>query len=251
MTSVKFIDECDAGSLQLLLKKLSSFFQACGSSPTVGEFKLIVVSRELPGPITSKLSRFPRLKLDSDLDAVVESDVKKFISVKVNELSMIHGFSSIFRAYLEKTLLERAEGTFLWVGLVTKEMLQRETTTEIFETLGSLPNDLQEIYSRLLLQIKDGQRNNAISILRWVVAAQRPLTLLELATAISLKPSNFTSSSQAIQDCANSCGAFIKIVNDRVALVHQSAEEYLVREEPDSGPLKSKRHITCTKISIA
>lgn len=81
------LDECDEGSLKVLLIKLSDFFLASSSRSTVGEFKLIVVSRELPKLITAKLSCFLQLKLDPDSDDKVNNDIKQFISIKVNELS--------------------------------------------------------------------------------------------------------------------------------------------------------------------
>jgi ankyrin repeat protein len=228
------LDECDEASLQILITKLSDFFRGYSSNPTAGELKLIAVSRELPQPITAKLSRFPRLKLDPDSDDQVNSDIKRFISAKVDELSVIEGFSTKFRAHIEKSLLERAEGTFLWVGFVTNELLQKDTCTEVVETREGLPKGLPGIYGRMLLQIKEDQRNTAVSILRWVVMALRPLTLAELAVAINARPASNLSTGQAIQDYVKSCGAFIKITKGRVDLVHQSARDYLIRQEPDN-----------------
>jgi hypothetical protein len=231
------LDECDEGSLQILITKLCDFFGAYSSSPTTGELKLIAVSRELPGFITAKLSRFPRLKLDPDSDDQVNSDIKRFISTKVDELSVIEGFNTKLRVQIENALLKRAEGTFLWVGFVTNELLQKGTCTEVVETLDCLPKGLPGIYSRMLLQIKEDRRSTAASILRWVVMALRPLTLAELATAINLKPVSNLSTDQVIQDCVRSCGAFIKMTEDCVGLVHQSARDYLIRHEPDNNPV--------------
>jgi ankyrin repeat protein/nucleoside phosphorylase len=230
------LDECDEGSLQVLMRKLGGFFLAYSSRSTVGDFKLIVVSRELPRPITAKLSRFPRLKLDPDSDDKVNNDIKRFISVKVDELSEIEGFNDRFRRHIENALLERAEGTFLWVGFVINELLQKNTCTEVVETLQSLPKGLPGIYSRMLLQIKEDQQNTAAVILRWVVMSLRPLTLAELATAINIRPNGIVNSGQAIRDHVRSCGYFVKIREDGVGLIHQSARDYLLREEPDNDP---------------
>ncbi len=237
------LDECDEGSLQVLVVKLGDFFLANSSRSTVGEFKLIIVSREIPGPITAKLSCFPRLKLDPDSDDKVNNDIKRFISVKVDELSVIHSFDAGLRRHVESALLKRAEGTFLWVGLVTHELLQKKTCTEVVDTLDCLPEGLPGIYSRMLLQIKESQRVTAALILRWVVMALRPLTLTELATAIDTRPVSIVSSDQVIRDHVRSCGAFVKIREGGVGLVHQSARDYLLREELDNDPILERFRI--------
>jgi hypothetical protein len=57
----------------------------------------------------------------------------------------------MFRTRIERALLERADGTFLWVGFVMNELLQKNTCTEVIETLERLPKGLPGIYSRMLL----------------------------------------------------------------------------------------------------
>ena len=237
------LDECEEGSLQVFITKLSDFFLANGSRPTVGEFKLIVVSRELPVSMTRILSFFPRLKLDPDSDDKVNNDIKHFISVKVKELSAIEGFDDSLRDRIEKALLERAEGTFLWVGFVTNELLQKDTCTEVVETLESLPKGLPGIYSRMLLQIKPDRRNTAAFILRWVIMAVRPLTLTELAVAIEMRSVSIVNSDQTIQDYIRLCGAFVKVRDGVVGLVHQSARDYFLREAPNNDPILKRFRI--------
>ena len=237
------LDECDEGSSRVIITKLCDFFLANGSVSAPGGFKLIAVSRELPRPITQKLSDFPRLKLDPDSDDKINNDIKRFTSVKVSELSNIHNFGIKLRAYIESALLERAEGTFLWVGFVANELLQKDTCTEVVDTLESLPKGLPGIYGRMLLQIKEDRWNTTASILRWVVMALRPLTLPELAIALGTRAPEIISGDQAIQDHVRSCGAFVKIKEDGIGLVHQSARDYLLREEPDKDPMLERFRI--------
>jgi Ankyrin repeats (3 copies)/Ankyrin repeats (many copies)/Ankyrin repeat len=73
--------------------------------------------------------------------------------------------------------------------------------------------------------------------LRWITMAFRPLTLQELAAAIGIQPSSaLITPEQAVRDQVALCGLFLKVQEQGVGLVHQSARDYLLRKEPDSGP---------------
>ena len=224
------LDECDEDSLRSLVVKLVNFFSPTDSRLMVGEFKLVIVSREISG-----LRNVPRVKLDPDLDEQVTGDIQRFISVRIDELSTVEGFNEI-RARVQSTLLERAEGTFLWVGFVMHELSQKKTCTEILDTLRTLPKGLPGIYSRMLLQIESSRRHAASLILRWVTMALRPLTLEELAVAVDIKFSDFLTKNQTIRDHITLCGSFLKIREHEVGLIHQSARDYLLRERPDDDP---------------
>jgi hypothetical protein len=53
--------------------------------------------------------------------------------------------------------------------------------------LNSLPKSLPDLYSRICLNIKVDDVEAANNI-RWVVWAERPLTLQELAISIAIRP---------------------------------------------------------------
>lgn len=116
------------------------------------------------------------------------------------------------------------------------ELYQKKTCTEVVETLKHLPSGLPAIYSRMLLQIESGHRRTSSIILRWVTMAFRPLTLQELGAAIGTRsPYDLITIEQAIRDEIALCGPLIKIQEQGVGLVHQSARDYLLRKEPESN----------------
>ncbi|KAJ5169209.1 uncharacterized protein N7482_004803 [Penicillium canariense] len=226
------LDECDQDSRSLLGAKFAELFPPNGPRTGTGGFKLIIVSREIHA-----LRNFPRVRLDPDFDEQVTSDIEHFVSVRVQELSRLDGFNDRLRTHVKSILLERAEGTFLWVGFVMNELLQKKTCTEVLETLEALPSGLPGIYSRMLLGIEGSQQEVCSRILRWVTMALRPLTLQELAAAIGTQSSDLISGDQAIRDQIAFCGPFIKIDKQEVGLIHQSARDYLLRENCDSNPI--------------
>ena len=76
------LDECDEGSLRLLVAKVVDFFSSQNLQPTDRALRLVIISREVPG-----LHRCAHIKLDPDNDERVASDIERFIFVRVEELS--------------------------------------------------------------------------------------------------------------------------------------------------------------------
>ena len=183
------LDECDEASLELLLKKLKAFFSKKLDEFSACRLKLIAVSRGLPDFIPELMSSFPRIRLDPDADREVNSDICRFIDVKIDELSACGNYPEPLRVHVKHVFLNRAEGTFLWVGIVASE-LRKYKLSEIDNALELFPSGLGGLYARMLLQINDHRRETAAKILRWVVMAVRPLTLSELSAAIetTVKP---------------------------------------------------------------
>ena len=225
------VDECDENSLEILTKKLRGFF-----SKSLTGLKLIVVSRELPDCIPRAMSNFPSVRLDLDSDREVNSDLQRFITIKVNELSAEKSYSNGLRASVERALLERAKGTFLWVGFVIGE-LRKMAPAEVEDSLNHLPIGLKGMYDRMLLQIREERRHIAASILRWVTMAVRPLTLTELSSATGVRPVANLDIDEVMRDHIRFCGYLLTITGNDVGLVHQSVKDYLLRNCPDLDPL--------------
>jgi hypothetical protein len=229
------LDECYEASLELLLKKFKALFTTnCNESSTC-HLNLIAVSRDLPDFIPKILSTFPRIRLDADADSEINSDIHQFIEAKVNELSKYKQYPEPLRAHVGKVFLNRAKGTFLWVGIVANE-LRKYKAVETESALNLFPSGLEQLYTRMLLQIDVNRRETAAKILRWVVLAVRPLTLSELSAAIDVRPSVGFSCDEVIRGQVTFCGYFLTIKEDEVGLIHQSAKDYLVRQTPDSNP---------------
>jgi ankyrin repeat protein len=226
------LDECDESATRVLLPRIVGLLTANVSS-TTGMFKLAVISREIHALRGCSCSR---IKLDPDNDAKVDSDIELFVSTRVQELSGIEGFNNDFRSFVQESLVERAEGTFLWVGFAMYELLQKETCSEVLEVLEDLPTGLPAIYDRMLLQIPARHRKVSQAILRWVTFAVRPLELDELADAVGLQPRHpHLTTEQVARDAVARCGPLLKMQEQEVSLVHQSMRDYLLREEHESN----------------
>jgi hypothetical protein len=125
---------------------------------------------------------------------------------------------------------------FLWVYLILYDLTTpgRKSPHEIRKKLKSLPKTLPDLYKKILYAIKPDDVEIANDILRWVVWAERPLTVRELTIAIAIKPEHRSMSalSEMVQlnlegNLRPVLGALITVQNDTVYLVHQSAKEFL------------------------
>lgn len=239
------LDECDDSSSRALIAKLVSF-SLQHSQSTGRALRLAIVSRNLVG-----LEQCARVKLDPDNNEREINDVERFISFGINNLSRIPGFDGVFRTHVQNTLLERADGTFLWAGFVMNELSHKKTCLDVKETLEAIPPGLPAIYSRILLKIEESRRAASIRILHWVTMAFHPLTLRELAVAIDVQPSVHFSVEQAVRDHISFCGPFLKVHKNRVSLIHQSARDYLLREEVDQNQVMENFRIKPEEAHLA
>ncbi|KAF5851452.1 hypothetical protein GGP41_004293, partial [Bipolaris sorokiniana] len=226
------LDECEDSTLRGLLPRLVGLLAGGTPSLTSGVFKLAIVSRDLLG-----LQDCPRVRLDPDNDEKVVRDIKLFVSARVTGLSRIQGFNEDFRTLVQTTLLQRAEGTFLWVGFAMHELSQKQTCSEILEALEDLPPSLPAIYSRMLLRISARQRERSQAILRWVTMAARPLQLRELAAAVGIQAMPPITIEQVARDAVALCGPLLRVQENEVSLIHQSVRDYLLRKEEDSDAI--------------
>ncbi|EMD88580.1 hypothetical protein COCHEDRAFT_1181709 [Bipolaris maydis C5] len=227
------LDECENSTLRLLLPGLVGLLAHPTPSSTNGVFKLAILSRDLPG----LQGCTARVRIDPDNDERVASDIQRFVSARVEELSSIKGFNDNFRKFVHDALLQRTEGTFLWVGFAIYELLQKQTCTEILETLEDLPSGLPAIYSRMLLRIPGKHIKLSRAILQWVTMADRPLQLKELAAAVGIQANSQMTVEHVARDAVDLCGPLLKTQEQIISLVHQSARDYLLRVECDSNPV--------------
>jgi hypothetical protein len=227
------LDECDEQLRRILVPRMIHLLSGTSDSKAFGKFKLAVLSREI-----HDLRGCTQIRLDPDNNEKVIDDIERFVSARVKELKRIEGFTGKAQSHVEQTLLSRAQGTFLWVGFAMHELLQKTTCTEVLETLNKIPQGLFAVYSRLLLQIPEERRETSRQILQWVSTALRPLSLAELASAVDVEAtSGLMTIEQAIRDKIAFCGPFLKIEGEIVGLVHQSAQDYLLREATDSDAI--------------
>ena len=232
------LDECDEVSSEVLLNKFAALLSTKTDRLSACHLNLIIISRELPDFIPELLSSFPHICLDPDADTEVNDDIQLFIKNKVDYLATRKHYPEPLRVRVEEVFQNRAQGTFLWIGIVAKVLEKHKAIDDVEKALDDFPPGLDKLYARMLLQIGIGRREIAAKIFCWVVMAVRPLTLSELSIAIetTIRPSAILSRDEVVRDQVLNCGYFLAIERNRVGLIHQSAKDYLLRKTSDPDP---------------
>lgn len=138
---------------------------------------------------------------------------------------------------------------FLWVSLIVDDLYatNQSKPKDIRRKLKELPGDIAELYARILNGIKSEDEAQAQRILQWIVYSARPLTLEELATAITVAPKH-TSLEDMQEDMDLDLrrllhtifGSLLVIGKDgTVNLVHQSAKDFLTNTNSEQEPIQS------------
>lgn len=256
------IDECEEFSRSLLIKWFMEYFT---KSPGQRRnfMKAIMTSRgyqsieiaflkgimvgERHQSIESASHFASQVRLMAeDLTESINSDVGLVVKKRLRDVQAITSCSEETRLKIEGRLTENADRTFLWVSLVL-DLLENSTeaSADAFDRITtSLPRKLDEIYEKILQDMPEQEQ--AKKALTLLVTALRPLTLEELNIALHLRETD-----RSIEDLKSRlepamgrkikglCGPFIRVIDSRVHLVHQTAKEFLVKPYNNATPLKN------------
>lgn len=219
---VDALDECTSG-LSELLKVITD--ASLGRRSNV---KWLVTSRNIP-EIEQYLQPDTRgAKVSLEVKAShVSRAVAAFVDYKVQRLAARLGYDTTLQAKVQQQLCDKAEGTFLWVSLVCKE-LEKVPLYRTQEALQALPPGLDPLYERMMSQIKAQDAETVgfcRDVLRTITLAFRPLQVSELAVAAGLPSCSFRGM-QAVLDLVSRCGSFLTVREGVVSFIHLSAKDY-------------------------
>lgn len=223
---VDALDECEIGLPQLLdlIDQTSSLSK---------RIKWIVSSRNRPDIERKLRVDVSRLRLSLELKEnaeCVSQAVDTYIRHSVSELSSIQDDEDLQQQIQEK-MHEKANGTFLWVSLVVKELRDVESW-EALDVIDEMPTDLKQVYARMMRQIQGLKRDQPAlcrMLLATITVAYRPLRLKELGTLSGL-PKQISEKLPSIIRIVELCSSFLTIRDESVYIIHQSAKDFLIND---------------------
>ncbi|KAJ6050131.1 hypothetical protein N7444_006847 [Penicillium canescens] len=218
------LDECTIGLnrlLELIAQKSSAY-------PHV---KWIVSSRNWLAIENALDATSQKTKLCLELNETsVEQAVTAFIQHKVRKLTETKKYTAEIRNAVSQHLLSNAHGTFLWVAFVCGS-LSRVPKRHVIKTLQKAPSGLDEIYARMLHQINASDDAELCKSLLSVIATVcYPMTLDELASCIDF-PQDIADDHESLEEIIALCGSFLTLRGLTVSLIHQSAKDFLYRNQ--------------------
>jgi ankyrin repeat protein len=229
--------------------------------------RILVVSRDAPdirvylhkGSVYSPGIEMYEYKIEAKDTAV---DVKAFSESMVNQ--RLPKKNPILRGQIAEQAAERSEGMFLWIKLLEKEISPGQNAKELSKMVLEMPSGISEAYTREVEKITilpPRHKDKALTILRWVLFAVRPLQVKELAEALIVSDEDelegypqddlpdtwaesFVDEDYVNEMILGRCGSLLQLrsptreplANHTVHFVHFSVQEYLSRL-PLTNPL--------------
>jgi hypothetical protein len=220
------LDECDRESQKTLSQQLEETFQSGNVSPNV---RILITSRPYT-EIRESLQSFPNKDLASFPER--QEDIDICIKEKLNQLARSKNYTEKVKVQVHDILRDKAEGTFLWIGLACDE-LQDITSNRVIRTLQNIPKGLNSLYKRLLetaLEQNETSGDDIRRLLSYMAVSSRPMTVSELCEACQLyqEEEDFETRIQFTHDDIDSCRLLIIIQDEKVSLLHQSVKDFLI-----------------------
>jgi ankyrin repeat protein len=180
----------------------------------------------------------------------VRDDAARFSRSIINQ--RLASLTQMQRDELSHRMVGQSDGMFLWIKLLGEQLDSWETIRQLRRTIDQTPARVSDIYDRnwnRVASLGGRAKFRAVSILRWVVFALRPMTIGEIREALLAMDDDFEDilDDESIIDdhyvnsgFVNLCGSLIETRGDpaqdpasrTVHLVHFSARQYVLQHIP-------------------
>ncbi|KAH8790716.1 ankyrin repeat-containing domain protein [Hyaloscypha finlandica] len=199
----------------------------------------LLMSSRRETDIQRQLDHLPQITLAEasnahDIDLYIQSRLQEMINGKKLKLRDPSLQEEIFQC-----LTSRANGMFQWVKCQLDVLCTLITDKSIRAALTQLPKSLDETYVRAFSKIRIEMGEDSITIkklFQWLTHSLRPLTLRELAEAISIEIGQARMDFSAVptdpEDILRFCGGLVTIAGhddqETVNFSHFSIKEFLL-----------------------
>lgn len=213
------IDEC---------KNPDAVFGLLAKIPEITNLRILVTGRDSSDLVKSSAGLKSRLLCKEISVEDTKKDIEAYTNEKVAQLSLDDEVTS---RYVERKVLEKSLGCFLWVKLVLRELDDVHMRSSIEQILEEVPEGMDPLYARTLETMSRHIHGNSKSfvqaILAWTMCATRPLSVSELQNALQLDIGEEVY--RLRQAITSLCSQLVYIDGkDLVQPVHQTAREYLL-----------------------
>ncbi|KAI9774707.1 MAG: hypothetical protein M1839_001668 [Geoglossum umbratile] len=238
------LDECAKSSCEKLIKYLVEFHSTVSRTARI---KFLITSRPsafirrtLSQHLLGQNQNLASLQLAGENESEMEEigvEINLVVDAKVKELRELRlscGIDDNAHVVVQEQLKKIGNRTYLWMSLIFPELVKmaENAEDELLEEVKRIPHTVYEAYERILA--KSSNHGKARRLLHIICAASRPLTLAEMNRALSINDNGFKGSFEPRQSfpriVRDLCGLFVNIQHGRIYLIHQTAREFLIRE---------------------
>ncbi|KAH0565359.1 hypothetical protein GP486_001242 [Trichoglossum hirsutum] len=237
------LDECEEKERIQLLQALGKYYRILtndGNCKTA--LKFLVTSRpyvHIQREFQMLKNHLPTIHLSGENETKkISGEIDLVIKSRVQEIGDKSLLEPKERSFLQNELSAVPNRTYLWLTLIL-EVIERSlsyTDGNVRRIISTMPKTVEEAYEKILNRSADVTR--AKRLLHIVVAATRPLTLMEMNLALAINESYRTYQELELEPedrfrttVRSLCGLFVTIIDGRIYLLHQTAKEFLVSKE--------------------
>lgn len=166
------------------------------------------------------------------IDANMTSkDIGKMIQEVLASAPQFRNLKSTDKERIVQLISIASEGSFTW-AVFSMELLRREKTLSgMLATLDSLPKTMPDTLKRLQ-SLVDLKATDTRSLLAWLLAAQRPLTLEEIRIFFEIDLGSCSHKprfSEVEKDVTNAIGPIVNIASGIVRFKHESIRQHFLQ----------------------
>ncbi|KAF8532395.1 hypothetical protein JB92DRAFT_2682269, partial [Gautieria morchelliformis] len=209
----------------------------------LGHLHLLATSRK-EQDIEETLSGLVSHQMFMD-ECLVGGDIQVHVSRTLDNDIKFSKCSAEMKETIKMTLMKGADGMFRWVVCQLDALRRCRSPAALEKTLTCLPKTLYETYDRILLEINEDYRQDALKLLQWLAFSARTLSLSEAVDLLATDPDTengplFDPNRRLWNphDVLTICASLVTITVPDVSLAHFSVREYLVSEDLCKGNIK-------------
>lgn len=243
------LDECEQTSRLQLLDRIIAFYSQPDLKTTSTVLKFLITSR----PYEDLDDRFQHLRnvsnyvrCDGDEHSQqIGQEINIVIDAEIKDILPNHSQSD--QTLIANRMKSRGNRTYLWlfltIDIIKSSRSKYRKISSIEGLMNDLPIQIADAYEKILSRSSD--EILARKLLQIIVAAREPLSLEEanIALALATQPAcdsldglDLWPSEDFAADIKKICGLLVTCYDDKIALIHQTAREFLLRP---SGPAKA------------
>jgi hypothetical protein len=185
---VDALDECQREAAIEVVKRFQNLILKAPSTSSL--FSICFTCRHYPILV---LDHIPKIYVERENNDDIATYIRR--ELKDNE------------GQLADTIISRAQGVFQWVFLVVKQVSilkgEGKTTKQIKTRIQQIPQDLDNLYRKLLKGIREEEKSTSLKLIQWVCFAIRPLSLDELRFAMVIDANTRYTSLRQCQDAGD------------------------------------------------
>ncbi|OQD71732.1 hypothetical protein PENPOL_c001G05426 [Penicillium polonicum] len=253
------LDECSDEDRFSLIEAITNFYHKANNSSSVDEqpkLKFLLTSRpysHIHAQFHDLMKETPTIHLSGDHESErIKDEIDLVIDVKIPKLAAERGFDEKATKYLLEELHTVDNRTYLWLSLIMDEIRLSERPAnkrELKRIISALPRSLIDAYDKILKRCR--HPGLARQLLHIILAAREPLTVddMKIATALasdfgyrSYDEIGIERSDAFEMRIKNACGLMVTIDDGSVFLIHQTAKEFLIKNDDASQNSETWKH---------